>query len=132
MERDKEILKASNGVEWLQNQHERLIWQQGALWADRNPAAARTEPFPVVQQIRIDGKNWNDIINLPCFMDLCRYGGLVKVMVAVEYKNGNATNQLPSWASTRIGIGDTIVEYENGKWGVWLAGYKPEPVVGEE
>lgn len=70
------------------------------------------------QRITINGNSWNDIIKLPCFDSLYRLdGGSLLLRTRVQFFNGKP---IPSYIgqSTFTFVGDTLVEYDNGEWGL--------------
>lgn len=70
------------------------------------------------QRILVDGKHWDGILKLPCFYDLCRWedGTFVLKVWASYYEE----KRRPLYAGyfAYAYIGDTIVEYDDGLWGV--------------
>lgn len=98
----------------------------------------------IIQRIRIDGKNWNDIINLPCVQELNkgdeRYvkGESKRTPTVVLYDSylpqkfqlksmptfrENLAKikdpKSPMWQSVHAKnghIGDELVQYDNGTW----------------
>lgn len=66
----------------------------------------------IKKKIQITGKNWNDLINLPCFRELRHYGNIWKVLIVVNYKDMEPQGFYPTFAK----VGDTLVEYTDGGW----------------
>lgn len=68
-----------------------------------------------IRRITITGNNWNDIIALPCVIEITKERILGKVRtLAVLYWDSLLTDKVGCCAY----IGDSIVQYENGKWGI--------------
>lgn len=63
-----------------------------------------------ILRIEFTGKNINDIFSLPCVKAIrkTRWGKIIAI-----FNNSNF-----------VRIGDTIVEYDNGKWGIIRKGEK--------
>lgn len=71
----------------------------------------------IKQEITITGKNWNDLINLPCFRELKHYSTWTLVL-HVDYVNGAPVSCEDDQYGVIADFGDTIVQYDNGKWGL--------------
>lgn len=68
----------------------------------------------IKQQITISGVNWNDIVQLPCFLKLTHYSDKWVVTVQADYKDRGS-----AWYGVVTAtIGDTLVEHSNGQWEV--------------
>lgn len=94
----------------------------------------------IIQRIRIDGKNWNDIINLPCVQALDKGDERIKMSspavvlydsclpIKFRLKNMPALMEnfskiddpkSPMWQRCQAKngyIGDELVQYDNGTW----------------
>lgn len=77
--------------------------------------AGRRRGMNVLQRITISGSHWDDIIALPCFLELNHYNPQWEVMVAAEYAEGKKTTGPQCYL---VHVGDDIVQYDDGKWGV--------------
>lgn len=66
-----------------------------------------------IQRIKIDGRNWNDILNLPCV-----YAVYKTPAYEVFIKQDLATDVARADRSLKAVVGDTLVEYNNHKWEV--------------
>lgn len=64
----------------------------------------------VIRKIEFTGKNLNDIFYLPCVESIAKIRGHQFVMLFITMTNAPGQSV--------AGIGDFIVEYDNGKWGV--------------
>lgn len=94
----------------------------------------------IIQRIRIDGKNWNDIINLPCVKALDKGDERIKMdtpavvlydsYLPIKFRLKSMPPirealakindpESPMWqrgkAMTGV-IGDELVQYDNGTW----------------
>lgn len=89
----------------------------------------------IVMSISVDGKNWNDIASLPCFWELSRVTPdgshwLVTLLprmvdgthsledyerMSHEQRHVESYNDMSLCSAE---LGDTIVKFSNGKWGV--------------
>lgn len=78
--------------------------------------AAKTQ-MNIKQSISITGRNWNDLINLPCFRELRHYNTWTLVLKA-DYIDGKPASYEDMWYGAVAQGGDTIVQYTNGKWGL--------------
>lgn len=69
----------------------------------------------IKQKIEITGRNWNDIISLPCFRSLRRspLAGGFDVMVDADYIFDGV---IKSHNLLIAKVGDTLVEYADGGW----------------
>lgn len=67
----------------------------------------------IVEEIEITGKNWNDLINLPCV-----YAVYKTPAYEVFIKQDLATDAARADRSLKAVVGDTLVEYNNHKWKV--------------
>ena len=65
----------------------------------------------IIRQIEFTGKNLNDIFNLPCVQSILKstYDLEPIVMLWEDYT-------LDCSYDKEVCIGDTLVEYDNGKW----------------
>lgn len=70
------------------------------------------------QRISITGKNWNDIIQLPCFLELKKRGGKISITVAVVYVNCARVGFRDYTRPVSAEIGNSLVEYYDGSWGI--------------
>lgn len=72
------------------------------------------------QRITINENSWNDIIKLPCFKALYRYDAsdVWVVRVNVQYIDGKPVRYDDEWYGSIAIVGDTLVEYDNGEWGL--------------
>lgn len=69
------------------------------------------------QRILVDGKHWEGIVRLPCFRELTHWNHW-SVLVVADYVNGEEVGYEDEWYGTAAHVGDTIVEYADGLWGV--------------
>lgn len=69
----------------------------------------------IKQKIKITGRNWNDIISLPCFRSLHRspLAGDFDVVVDTDYIFDGV---IRSHNLLIAEVGDTLVEYTDGGW----------------
>lgn len=69
----------------------------------------------IKQKIKITGRNWNDIISLPCFRLLRHYPltGDFDVLVDTGYISDGV---IKSHNLLVAKVGDTLVEYTDGGW----------------
>lgn len=70
-----------------------------------------------IKQIKVSGKHWEDILKLSCFRELSHYENW-SLLVSVDYLNGEELSYEDSFYGIIVNVGDTLVEYDNGKWGV--------------
>lgn len=84
--------------------------------SDIKKHAAKTQ-MNIKQSISITGKNWNDIINLPCFRELRHYNTWTLIL-KLDFVNGKPVSYEDEWEGVIANLGDVIVQYENGKWGL--------------
>lgn len=77
----------------------------------------RNKVMNIKQQITITGRNWNDLLSLPCFRELKHYSTWTLVL-HVDYIDGKAASCDDYWYGVIANLGDTIVQYDNGKWGL--------------
>lgn len=69
--------------------------------------------MPIIRQIEFTGKNLNDIFNLPCVHLIQKnlYSLEPEVVLWESYTRSRAYSQ-------KCLIGDTLVEYDDGKWAI--------------
>lgn len=94
----------------------------------------------IIQRIRIDGKNWNDIINLPCVQALDKGDERIKMdspavvlydsYLPIKFRLKSMPTlrenlarikdpEAPMWQRGRAKnghIGDELVQYDNNTW----------------
>lgn len=80
--------------------------------------AERRRGMNVLQRVTISGRHWDDIIALPCFLELNHYTPKWEVIIAAQYADGKPATRKGGVACVRASIGDDIVQYADGKWGV--------------
>lgn len=71
-----------------------------------------------LQRIEITGKNWNDIIKLPCFRELKHNCKGWNLLLYVNFENGHIIADDFKFYLRKARIGDAIVEYEYKQWGI--------------
>lgn len=82
----------------------------------------RLTPPAVKQRITVSGRNWNEYVKLPCFRSLNYDEKQYFLLLKVDWYNGAPANMI----HLRVAyIGDTLVEYVDGTWGVERKGAKP-------
>lgn len=69
----------------------------------------------VLQRVTISGRHWDDIIALPCFLELNHYKPEWEVVVYADYADGKKAAGSRCYLDH---VGDSIVQYADGKWGV--------------
>lgn len=69
------------------------------------------------QRITITGKHWEDIIKLPCFRELQHYAAWT-LHVSAAYIDGIPASGNDDCYDVLCYVGDTLIEYDNGDWGV--------------
>lgn len=69
----------------------------------------------IKQKIKITGRNWNDIISLPCFRSLHRspLAGDFYVVVDADYIFDGV---IRSHNQLIAKVDDTLMEYADGRW----------------
>lgn len=93
------------------------IHVKGDCYVSELKEHAAKAQMKVKQSIAITGRNWNDIITLPCFRELKHYSTWTLVL-KLDYVNGKRTGYDDDWCGVLANLGDVIVQYENGKWGL--------------
>ena len=68
--------------------------------------------MPIIRQIEFTGKNLNDIFNLPCVQSIRKSTYDLEPIVKLweSYMRSRDYNEAL--------IGDTLVEYDDGKWAI--------------
>lgn len=67
-----------------------------------------------IRQIKFTGKNLNDVFNLPCVKNIMKYESIVEcVPILILDRLKVEVN-----SKTTVEVGDTLVQYANGKWAV--------------
>lgn len=68
--------------------------------------------MPIIRQIEFTGKNLNDIFNLPCVQSIRKSTYDLEPIV----KLWESYMRIRDFSEALIG--DTLVEYDDGKWGI--------------
>lgn len=72
----------------------------------------------IKQTIKIEGRNWNDLMRLGCVREIKDTGGVVTVLVSAVYEDGRELAYVDVVYGTWANIGDMLIEYDNGTWEV--------------
>lgn len=83
------------------------------------------------QRITISGNNWNDIIKLPCFRELHHYYKRWKLVFNMRYIQGRKPRTYFEALYAVAYIGDTLIEYANGEWGLERASERERKDIGD-
>lgn len=68
----------------------------------------------IKKRIHFTGKNLNDVFNLPCVKNIMKYESVVEcepILILDRLK-------VEVNSKTTVEVGDTLVQYINGKWAV--------------